>query len=214
MPTRVLTTGLLCLLMVFGAGGCIVTSLHPFYEQSQLTPAPELLGTWLQQDGEEVWTFTAEPERGYRLRLIDEDGLRALFEVYPFMLGDQLFLDVFPVSDQTPGSSPYRELHTVQVHGVLRVYSTKPSLDVAALDYGWLDRQIKKAPDSLAHERIASKRIVLTADSGALQAFLREHLATDDAYGERMTLLPATGAWSGSRQRAKKKNPFSLDPTP
>lgn len=75
----------------------------------------------------------------------------------------------------------------MRAHTLLHVRSLGPQLVLAAMNPGWLKEQLRAQPGAIAHER-RSDSIVLTADTGALQAFVLKHLETKDAFGKPLEL--------------------------
>jgi hypothetical protein len=187
--TMTILTGMATLL-----AGCVVTSLKPFYTEQDLVFEPGLLGQWMQTNSEQglltnnVIDFKRDGEKGYLMVSISnhEDGQnetnQAVFHL--FKLGDQLFLDSLPMNTHGPEFAP--------LHRLYKVASISPALQMQEMKYDWLTKLLEENPTAVRHEVITerdsenkdSTRVVLTASTKELQAFVLQHLSTEDAWGE------------------------------
>lgn len=172
---RYITFGLFCLLLT----GCI-PSLHPFYTPDKLVPEPALSGTW--EVDTEAWTFS-EGEGGMQtLNCRDKDGRVAEFQVHHFKLGEQAFIDLWPLDTDSKKTDFYRQ-HIVPAHTCLRIRSIGSELQLEALDPEWVSKLLKEKPEALKHE-VVENAVLLTASSKELQAFIVEHAETKGAWME------------------------------
>jgi hypothetical protein len=168
--------------------GCVVTSVCPFYTEKDLVFEPALVGNWLKQvkdAPDEVWRFERTGDRVYRFTLIEERKATVM-EAHAFKLQGQLFLDV---------SSLEQDIHVIPPHYLLRVTDlTSTSLQLAQLDNEWLKQLLAGNPAAIAHHVINAGdnsediRVVLTADTPALQRFILDHLKTSDAWKDSFDL--------------------------
>jgi hypothetical protein len=180
--------GLLLLALMVLLAGCI-GSLQPLYTDKDLVFDPGLIGLWSEENGKETWLFEKEGEKAYRLTYADERGRKGVFLAHLFTLEGSRFLDLFPEDRAMEAWAPndFFKLHYVPVHTFLKVPQLTPKLQMAALGAEWLSDQLKKNPKAIAHER-QGDRVILTAPTEALQAFLREHGRTDEAWGDPVSL--------------------------
>ena len=108
--------------------------------------------------------------------VIDKEEKKGEMNARLFKLKDQLFLDLIPrdcefASDQAdivaaamfPG------------HLLMHVSQIEPSLRLAFCDYDWLAKFLEEHPDALASYK-EDKRVLLTAQTKDLQAFVTKHL--------------------------------------
>ena len=160
--------------------GCVVTSVSPFYTEKDLVFEPGLVGNWLKQVNDstpEVWKFE-KSGKAYRFTLIEERKATVM-EAHAFKLQGQLFLDVFSLE---------QDIHVIPPHYLLKVTElTTTSLQVAELDNGWLKKLLADNPQAIAHHLVGGDksedlRVVLTADTAALQEFILAHMETDEAW--------------------------------
>lgn len=181
-----LCAGVLALLL----GGCWTLSLHPLYSD-EVVMEPGLEGLWgdpEEPDGE-TWEFLRSSERTYQLivretrdRSVDptHDGL---FDVHLVRLGGGLYADVFPETVETVPD--YYEAHVIRGHCFVRLRLDGDVLRASFLDEDWLRDGLDRGELVLRNERCEG-RIVLTASTGELQAFVTEHGAT--AFAEEVEL--------------------------
>jgi hypothetical protein len=165
--------------------GCI-PSLHPLYGPGDLAFAEELLGIWERREDKARWAFTAYAPKSYRLVQTDDKGREGRFDVRLLRLGEKLFLDLYP--EDAPGElNEYYRAHLVKAHTFLHVEALGPRLRLRGMNHGWLEKLLEKSPGAIAHER-RGNRIVLTAPTGELQAFVLQQLETPEAFGKAMAL--------------------------
>jgi hypothetical protein len=60
-------------------------------------------------------------------------------------------------------------------------------LKVASTDFGWLEKHLTASPKALAHH-VEDKRLLLTADTRALQRFVLKHLGDGELF-EKPTVM-------------------------
>jgi hypothetical protein len=133
-----------------------------------------------------VWKFEAPVERAYRLTVISSDRATVL-EAHAFKLQGQLFLDLLTKDE---------DFRAIPPHYLMKVAQTGSTLRLSVLDNEWLIGLLKQTPTAIAHQLVgegSDRRVVLTADTPALQAFVRNHLATPKAWHE-LTLRRVTAA--------------------
>jgi len=191
-----------CLLV--GAGlltGCWQKSLNAFYTPSDVVTEPKIIGTWQQVDDEgkrekgQVWTFTQGAEKSYRLGYTNEDE-KLSYEARIFILDGQRFMDIVPVGES---------VSTIPAHHLFKLVEVGPTLQVAMLNLDWVRKWLRQNPVSLPHIIVInpehagnreSDEFILTADTKALQAFVRQHRNDPDFF---------TGIVKLERETAAKK---------
>ena len=161
--------------------GCVVTSVCPFYTEQDLVFEPALVGDWIKpgNDSErEVWKFEKSGDAAYRFTLIEERKA-TLMEAHTFKLQGQLFLDIASID---------RGIHVIPPHYLLKVTQLSPTLQMAELNNDWLKDLLKTNPAAIPHHLVKSGskpedlRVVLTAGTPELQAFVLDHLKTEEAW--------------------------------
>jgi len=66
-------------------------------------------------------------------------------------------------------------------HLLVHVPQIEPTLKLEFFDYDWLAKYLDKNPSALEHHR-EGERIVLTADTRALQKFVLKHLGKNELF--------------------------------
>jgi hypothetical protein len=183
---------LVCGLAGVWASGCVVTSVHPYFTESATVFEASALGTWAPEEGDaERWVLERASNNGYRLTAI-LDGKTNVMSVRLFRLGGDRFFDLFPEQIDTEGFPP-----PIPAHYLVRVVQLEPEMRLAPLKYEWLENWLEKHPNDLAHhvarqpdqpESPDNRRLVLTADTAALQAFVLRHLKTPEAWKDVIVL--------------------------
>jgi hypothetical protein len=187
-------------------GGCkYPSSLSPFCAESDVLLDERLLGDWEKRKPDvsgvsERWVFDRRrgdqgKENVYRLTISFTEGmqhLQHLFEARLFKLKGDSFLDIVPMGDSPSDSEaiemdlanqvPPKEFAMIRGHVLFRVKQCEPELQIALLDSKWLLEHLEAHPEALAHHKQASERVVLTADTGALQRFVSEHLGEGELF--------------------------------
>jgi hypothetical protein len=172
--------------------GACVPSVHPFFTEKDIALDPRLEGEWLSKDNEpQTWKFE-KTEAGYKLLVTEKNNKRGDFEAHLFKLKDHMFLDL--VTTDCKFGDDVSDLVAVSMfpgHLLFRVTRLEPGLELAACDYDWLAKYLDENPDSLAHHK-ESKRLLLTARTVDLQAFVLKHLAEGELFGEPCRMVRKT----------------------
>lgn len=173
-------------------GGCVATSVYPFYGENDPVFEPALLGHWTKvQHPDERWTFEQSPESRYRVACVAK-GSTNIGQAHFFKLEGQSFLD-FSATTWKEDIQP----EPVPSHILARVTQITPTIKMSELSYDWLKELLATNPAALRHLAIKTgdnpedRRIVLTADTAELQRFVLSHLRTESAWKESLELQPA-----------------------
>jgi hypothetical protein len=186
----------LCLLL--GAGlltGCWQKSLNAFYTPDQIVNEAKIVGAWLQLDDEgkkekgPTWTFTEGPEKSYKLEYTNnEEALHYVAHVFKF--DGKRLMDIV---------STDASVSTIPAHHLFKMIEIGPNLQMAMLNLDWMQKTLRENPALLAHITVVDQEhredrekdeIILTADTKALQAFLREHSNDSDLFTGPVKLEP------------------------
>ena len=152
--------------------GCIPT-LNPVYTSDQLVNDSRLPGTWTSANGEETWEFSEADGMSYRLVYTDRQGRQSRFAAHLANVEGTLFLDLFP-EDPDGNASGFQKFHQVPIHTVYLVKQQGPDLQLAAIDFKWLDSYLAENPDAIQSATFNGRRLI-TASTEELQAFVVEH---------------------------------------
>lgn len=175
------------ILILFGVAilltGC-VPSLHPLFTDKDLVFDQVLVGTWVDEDGKNTWTFQKSGENVYEL-VYTENEEPAKFQAHLLKLGDFLFLDVFP---EEPGmkNGLYKGL-LISAHGFSRIWIEGDSVRLAYLDPEWLKQMIDKKKVKIDHDFI-DQGIILTAETNELQKFAVKYAEDAKAFSVKTEL--------------------------
>ena len=160
--------------------GCVVTSVYPFYFETDLTFEPALIGDWKKADQSgERWKFEQASGNGYRITS-ESKGKTTVFQGHVFKLHGRTFLDL-----TATGWKEDIQPEPVPSHLLVRIMEVKPTVKLSAMNYDWLKELLTKDPKAVRHiviqtgEKSDDRRIVLTADTTELQQFLLNHLKTE-----------------------------------
>lgn len=184
-------------------GGCVpVMSLHPLYNEADVVFEKHLVGTWL----EDVTPFTTwefkcpnEPEKLYKLILSEDEGSEGSFDVYLVKLENRLFLDVYPNSfpggdvgdvddPNAAGELLYNAFFFVPVHTFIKIDSIAPQLKMRLTDDDEMQTLLKEDPNAVRHELVDDK-LVLTAPTKELQAFVRKYADDSRVFPDEKVLI-------------------------
>jgi hypothetical protein len=172
--------------MVLGFGfilaGCI-PSLQPLYTEKDLIFDPSLVGAW--SDSKETWLYEKDGEKAYRLTYTDADGKKGEFQAHLLKLGDWKFLDLYPdeAGLKSDNRNDFYNFHYVPVHTFFKISQISPVLQMSVLKGEWLEELLKADPKAIRHEEVKD-RVVLTASTKELQAFVLQHARTEAAWGD------------------------------
>jgi len=180
--------------------GCWQKSLHPFYQPQDLVFDDGLLGSWREgeapkegdADNGNLWNFARRDPGGYELELVDGDQTNR-YVAQLFELDNVLLLDIVPVE---------RSVSTIPAHNLFKVITAERQLALAALNTDWMQDWLRTNPGRLAHfavvdtdhpEDRTKDELVLTADTAALQKFLRAHWGETNLFAKPGALRPVAG---------------------
>ncbi len=165
--------------------GC-VQSLQPFYTDEQLTFDPAITGRWVDAEGKNSLDIPAvdADSRGkvYHVTHTDEKGKSGRYIVHLAKVDKYLLADVKP-DDLATGDSDQYNAQFLPVHTFFLVEINAKELRVRAMNYDWFSKYMKAHPTELAFETVEDDRIVLTAPTDKLQAFIVKNVDTPNAFG-------------------------------
>jgi hypothetical protein len=175
-------------------GSCVpVVSLHSLFTEENIVFDEKLLGTWVDDPNSPkiTWEFKRADanENAYRLIFSDDEGGKGLFVAHLVKLKDKLFLDVHlgespllvEVKDPNVMMDPnkfdvwkYNTLFLIPAHTFIRVNSVEPQLKMLQTNDDAMKEFLKADPNAVKHELVEDK-IVLTASTKELQAFVLKY---------------------------------------
>lgn len=181
-------------------GGCVpVLSLHPLYTEEDVVLEKKLLGTWVDDanNPQTTWEFKPidEPKNACKLIFTDEDGTKGSFVAYLLKLQDKLFLDIYPSElpwepdDPNKMDWPYNSFFLIPAHTFLKIDSIEPRLKMRLALESKIEELLKENPNAVKHMSVGD-RLVLTASTKELQAFVLKHADDDRLFADEITLVP------------------------
>ena len=176
--------------------GC-VTSLHPLFTKNDLITDKNLVGTWLQQDGEDiaVWKFEKYQkgmfgmfsEKSYTLTYF-EDSVPAKFSVHLTKLGNHVFFDLYPI--EVDNVNPLAELCLLPVHVFFKAKITNNQVELKMFNYKWLSKLFEENRIRISHELVGPhEMITLTASTKELQKFVIKYADDANAFEDEPAIL-------------------------
>jgi len=197
MRTKMLLFYLLAVLL----GGCVpIFSLHPLYTKKDVVFKQELVGVWADpNEPEGPWEFKRNDasKDAYKLIVNLDDHALGLFDAHLVKLKYQLYLDVFPAQEgfeqtmqslEEPAKDPNNAVwplnffFAVPVHTFIKVDLTESTLKMQLTDDDLMKKLLEQNPKAVEHAVIDEKRIILTASTKELQAFVLKYADGDKLF--------------------------------
>jgi hypothetical protein len=169
-------------------GGCI-PSLHPLYTEDDCVFDSNLLGEWEDKNSSNTWNFTKLDDNSYKLALV-EDGVLSDFYIHLVKLGDDLFIDFFPDSENMKCKvNDFFHIHEIYVHSFGKIKISENEVEVSMFDYDWIKELFKQNKIRIPHEvqkypGSNEENILLTASTEELQAFVKKYADDKNAFIE------------------------------
>jgi hypothetical protein len=166
----------------FVLSGCVF-SVSPLYTAKDVVYDAALEGVWAKSGDTSTWAFQKGADSSYKL-VVTEGENPSPFAAHLVQLGGHRFMDICPEAsglDNLKQAELYKA-GLIPGHLFLKILQTTPTLRMKVLDDEWLEGLLKKDPKALAHEEIEGGKLVLTAPTAALQAFLTQHWDTPAAW--------------------------------
>jgi hypothetical protein len=161
--------------------GCIIKSIYPFFKEKDVVFREELVGSWTDDEGS-AWTIHKNifKPNSYELHCT-KNGRDVAFAGNLFTLEGNLYLDLFPVSDNSEEVLVF-DLHLVPTHSVAIVESLSANeVKIKWFDETWLESMFSRNRIRIAHEKIMDLDLkpeedegmyLLTASTDELQKFI------------------------------------------
>ena len=149
--------------------GC-VPSLNPVYRPEDLVFDSSVVGMWTQTGEKARWEFTQRDDKSYRLLYTDNEGRQGRFVAHLAKIEGDLFLDLFP-EEVEMGVNSFYKFHLVPIHTIYLVRQTKPGLELAAIDFKWLEEELNKQPATIQSSTFNGRKLI-TAPTDEVRAFI------------------------------------------
>jgi hypothetical protein len=171
--------------------GCWQKSMNPFYTNKDVIAEPILAGTWTEgkesDSNRTTWSFMDMGDKRFDVVVQDKEA-KYEFEGRLFKLGADRFLDF---------EGKGRGMSVIPAHHLFRVFEIGTELKLAPLNPDWVQTWLRKNPGTLAHIAVVDPEhrdnrdkdeLVVTADTKALQKFVREHMNDKDFFADATVL--------------------------
>jgi hypothetical protein len=181
--------------------GCIIKSIYPFFKEKDVVFREELVGSWTDDEGT-TWTIHMNPFKpnSYELHCT-KNSRDVAFAGNLFTLDGNLYLDLFPVSDNSEEVLMF-DLHLVPTHSVAIVEGLSASeVKIKWFDETWLESMFSQNRIRIAHEKIMDPdtkpdeeegMYLLTASTDELQKFIVKYRNEAMASAENAVELKLT----------------------
>ncbi|MFA6293543.1 MAG: hypothetical protein WC637_17285 [Victivallales bacterium] len=162
--------------------GCI-PSLHPLYTENDLIFEKSLVGTWVDENPENTWTFSHSGEKEYKL-ICTEDGKPGEFSAHLLKIKNKMFIDLYPAEPELKTDNGFYKAHLIPADTFMLVKQIEPTLQMAFLNPNKLKEIIAKDPKAVKHEKLGKDddRDIFTASPAELQDFIMKNIDTPDFF--------------------------------
>ena len=178
---------LICVLFI----AACVPSLHPLYTEADLMMDPTLVGTWVDKESGESWTFSNCGKFKCSLVHIDSDGRKSEYDARLLKLEDKLFLDIVPIKSGSNQNDFYQGLFFA-THTFVHVVTTPSMVQISYIEPRWLKDFLVENPNAIRHEKVNGE-IVLTSATKETQKFVLAHMNTRGAFSAPSELARKRG---------------------
>lgn len=185
MNTKSCKVGI-AVLIIAALVGC-VPSWNPLYTDKDLVVDPQLAGVWKGDEGE-TWKFEKQDAKNYKLTYTDKEG-KATFLAHLLKIKERRFLDLHlhDKAEEELKLNALAIMTLVPMHLFLRVDEIGGSLKMAAVNPEALEKHLEKDPKAVAHLK-QGDRVVFSAKTEDLQAFVMKHAEGEELFGSPFTL--------------------------
>ena len=172
MKTRSLM--LFVLAMAFTAAcSAPLPSLNPLWDESHQVAFPELAGLWISKDVSSTVRFAAAENGIYKV-IYTSEGEVSLYETLPVLLGDMVFLDLYPDEKMLENRfSDKGYLPLIPTHFFAYTVLEGDSLNLAILVEEGVKERAERGELDIPLQ-IFDGGVLLTADTGSIQRFVEE----------------------------------------
>ncbi|HEX4264138.1 MAG TPA: hypothetical protein VH597_07350 [Verrucomicrobiae bacterium] len=162
-----------------------IPSVNPFYTDKDVVMDQHLFGEWEESgntNNPEIWKFEQSTNRNEYNLIVTEGEKTGQFSAHLFKLKEEQFLDLIPTDcNYATNQADLVAYSMFPGHLLVHVRRIEPTLRLEFFDYDWLEKFLEANPKALGHHR-EGDRIILTADTRALQSFVLKHLGTNELF--------------------------------
>jgi hypothetical protein len=173
------STATFILIIVLFASSC-VPSMNPLYTDADLTMDPTLVGTWIDKETGETWTFSNCEKLKYAVAHVDSDGRKSEYDARLVKLEDKLFLDIVPIKSGSAQNEFHQGL-SFATHTFVHIVAAQSTVQISYMEPRWLKDFLAENSNAIRHEKINGD-ILLTSSPKETQRFILAHLNTREAF--------------------------------
>lgn len=155
--TKAIIVGVLAVLFV----GCPARSIFPLFVEKDLVFNPALVGTWVEENGKDTYTFQPSKEKSYNVIVREKKGDTAAYAVQLGKVGNFWFLDSYPAKE-----SP--DYHMIRTHVISKIQIDQDTLQLSSLESDWLKKMTESGKLKIPHVTLKND-MILTASTEELQ---------------------------------------------
>ena len=196
-------------------GGCVpVMSLHSLYTEENVVFEEKLLGTWVDDPNspEAIWEFKRvdDPKNAYKLIFSNKKGQKGSFVALLVKLENSLFLDVFPDEFPCDPDDPnktdwhFNVFFLIPAHTFIKIDSIEPQLKMRLTIEDKMEELLEQYPNAVKHTSSIWDRLVLTASTKELQAFVLKYADDERVFANEIVL--------NRRENKKPNTPKAIEP--
>jgi hypothetical protein len=188
------------LLMTVALQGCIVKSIHPFFNETDVIFKQEFVSTWVDGEGDK-WRVApfGEEKNAYEMHWLGKGNHDVVFIAHLFQLEGNLYLDVLPYADgqDDSGGQTLFNLHLLPTHSIAKVNKfSADEVQIKWFNEDWLKALFDQNRIRISHETIMDehpkdekdKLYILTAGTEELQRFIIKYGNEDQAFDTSNTV--------------------------
>jgi hypothetical protein len=191
-------------LVIFGIlaamlSGCLVKSMHPFFDESDVVYKPGLIGTWIDNDSAKwvisQFTFPKklfEPDsldNSYLVEFYESTEYPSKFNAHLFKVGGFWFFDFFPI--EADSDQELYVYHFIPAHSVARIrFDSDRSMSISWFGEDWLQNLFEENRIKISHEMVRGDetgygtQYIPTASTDELKKFLSKYGNDPDVFNE------------------------------
>lgn len=173
-----------CVVCAAASAGCLVSSLHPAYDDASIVFDEALLGTWENRESEVTIVVSRAEWRSYRISHTDRFGTTA-FVGHLTHIGTARFVNVLPAGSL---GKPY----VIATNGILQVEQEREEIRVRPLDHATMLKRAGNARLGIAGATDLEQNVLLLAPTAKLRAWLAAALKDPELWAEWTTLTKGT----------------------
>ena len=163
------------------SSGCLVSSLHPLYDEGSLVFDEQLVGTWENSDSQVSIVIARGEWRSYRIAYTDRTGTTRLTG-HLTTVGSVRLLNVRPEDGFD------RPAFVIASNGLLEVNVAPTEVRVRELDYDEALRRVTARTLKIAAVTDLKQNVLITADTQTLRTWMTMAVRDGGLWGEWKTL--------------------------